>query len=156
MADPDAPTTQAIAAFLEVAMQALAEAQDAARDASRDVHAQSIAAVLLQVEDLRLRNEEYDPTREHSAFPRVLRRWGSQPFAIRVGIARDETRAVYRSLESSTLARYRTPYYVVYEPNETGHREPPRPVMLSRLAEVDSYLWDDPEELKSAHLHERA
>lgn len=149
MADPEAESTRAIAGFLEDALVPLVLALDEARTSGRALHGQSIAAVIAQVEDLRQRNEEYDPTIDLPDFPRVIR-YGSVPRATRIALAKDFTRAIYRSVEGATARAFRTPHFIVYRKTEGEHRERSKPVHLATLAEADAYLWDEPDELAAA------
>lgn len=150
--DPTAESTREIVDLLEVGMQALAAALDVARATNRDHHAQRIAAVLTQIEDLRLRNEEYDPAQESPHFPRVIARFaGTQPVGVRVAVAKDASRAIYRSLDAQTVKRTRAEHYIIYAPEPgSDHRRPPTPTHLGGLAEADAYFWDDPDELRVA------
>lgn len=150
------PGADEIAERLEDSMQSLAVAGEIAEEAGRDVHAAAIRATLAQVEDLRQRNEEFDPNLADVEYPRVMRRWGTDPYAIRIAVARDFTRAIYKSLEATTERIFRTPYYILW-PKETGegrHRmQAPTPIRIDLMAEVDSYLWDEPDELTFASKH---
>lgn len=159
MADPEAESTQEIAGHLEDALLPLAMAASIADEAGRPVHARAIIGTLIQIEDLRVRNEEYDPDLADAEFPRVFRRWGTDPYAIRIAYAKDASRAIYKSLEASTERVFQTPYYVVYRRVEgQKHRvQAPDPIRIDLMPEVDAYIWDDPDEIKvAARTHEDA
>lgn len=149
MANTADPHTRAIAEHLEDALLPLALALEEAREVGRALHAQSIVAVIAQIEDLRQRNEEYDPEIDSPDFPRVIR-YGPVPRATRVAVARDFTRAIYRSIDGSTARAFRTPHFVVFPMVEGEHRRRSEPINLGTLAEANAYLWDEPDELEAA------
>lgn len=135
---------------LEGAMTVLNIAADMAREDGRRKHANAITAVVRDLEDLRTRNEEFDPDDLNPIFPNVVRDPRGPARAIRIAIANDLSCAIYKL--SPTLARrspFHTAYYFAYpfKPGSTTERTPPVPCDLSMLVNPGSFMWDHIEEL---------
>lgn len=139
-----------IIAALEGAAHVLSIAADMAREDGRRKHANAIIAVVRDVEDLRVRNEEFDPDDLNPTFPNVVRDPRGPARAIRIAVAADGSCAIYKL--SPRLARrspFNSPYYFAFpiEPGETTRRRDPAPCDLSMLVNPGAYVWDHVEEL---------
>lgn len=139
----ESTSKQQLAALLEDAMQALAVAEDVARESNRIRHADYIHVVLRQVEDLRMRNEDYDPDMGVDAFPVVFRSHvGMEPYAVRVAVAHDGNRAIYRYLANAgTFLAGR--FAFVYPENEHGIRSPAHYANVKALHDPSEFAWDE-------------
>lgn len=153
MADPNTETTQAIAEQIEAAMTAVAIAADLAGEDARTGHRVALLAELRVLEDLRLRNEEYDPATEAYMYPNVIRS-GSIARAVRLAVAQDESCAVYKQIGPGAGHNpSRTPFFIIYpyvHGSEVRREQAASPVHLAHLPDADKYVWDDREEYEAA------
>ncbi len=134
--------SQEIIESLEGALELLSTAHAAAVEIHRDWHAQAINDAMRIVEDLRQRNEEYNPNMGAGPFPGVIRTPTGVARSVRVAVALDGTRAIYRMVGDQTTHRG-TREYIIFAPGVGEFRPPAECVNVELMADAALYQFED-------------